>query len=34
LTPRDEALNALKTIIENRLRDHHLEHTEVLATDA
>jgi len=29
-----EALNALRTIIENRLRDHHQEHTGALATHA
>lgn len=29
-----EALNALRIIIENRLRDHHQEHTGVLATHA
>jgi len=29
-----EAISALRTIIENRLRSHHAEHTEVLATHA
>lgn len=29
-----EALDALRTIIENRLRDHHREHAEVMATHA